>query len=383
MGFDTDNRAFCRSATYRLIAALRMSRPRFWLTWIGVGLVAAATWVLWRSAQHSAPAPAQHALDATTRAVQRAQPSVVAISANRYVRAARNPAADLAAQRFFGASRATPDRPSLQRSVGSAVIVSRDGDLLTNRHVVHGYDEILVQLQDGRTQPATLIGSDADTDLAVLRLDLSDLPAIEFAPPEQLRVGAMVLAIGNPFGFGQSVSLGVISALDRSLNSTAPFIQTDAAVNNGSSGGALVNLEGQLVGINALVLNRRLAEGIAFAIPVDVAADVYQQIKRQGFVTRGWIGVGLDTAAMLDGNGQQVLGVRVQGIYGGAPADLAGVRPGDMILRCNDLEAVSPEQVARIEAQTLPGSALRLRLARAGVPFEVAITTIQRPEVAD
>jgi S1-C subfamily serine protease len=354
---------------------------RFVLTWAAVGLVVAALLVLLHrpQAQIAAFNPAG---DLTAPAVQRAQASVVSISANRLVRPRAALPQNPAAQQFFGASRAVPERSSLQRSVGSAVVVSTDGDLLTNRHVVNGYDEIRVELNDGRTVHATLVGSDADTDLALLKVDLEQLPAIEFAAADQLKVGAMVLAIGNPFGFGQSVSLGVISALDRSLNSTAPFIQTDAAINNGSSGGALINLQGQLVGINALVLNRRLAEGIAFAIPADVAADVYQQIKRQGFVTRGWIGVGLDNAPMLDAQGEQVIGVRVQGIYGGAPADLAGVRPGDMIVRCNDIEAISAEQVSRIEAQTAPGKPLRLRLLRAGVPFEVEVAVIQRPEVA-
>lgn len=354
---------------------------RFVLTWTAVGLVGAALYVLWqRSALH--PPVVTPVTDLTAPAVQRAQASVVAISANRLVRPQAALPQNPAAQRFFGATQTTPSRSSLQRSVGSAVVVSADGDLLTNRHVVNGYDEIRVQLHDGRTLHATLVGSDADTDLALLKIDLTDLPTIEFAAAEQLKVGAMVLAIGNPFGFGQSVSLGVISALDRSLNSTAPFIQTDAAINNGSSGGALINLRGQLVGINALVLNRRLAEGIAFAIPADVAADVYQQIKRQGFVTRGWIGVGLDNVPMLDATGEQVMGVRVQGIYGGAPADLAGIRPGDLVLRCNDTEAISAEQVARIEAQTLPGQVLRLRLLRAGVPFELEIPVIQRPDVS-
>lgn len=354
---------------------------RFLIVWTAVGLVGAAVAVLWQRSVSTLPAPAQ-AGDLTAPAVQRAQASVVAISANRLVRPRATLPDNPAAQRFFGATRTSPSRNNVQQSVGSAVVVSADGDLLTNRHVVNGYDEIRVQLHDGRTLQATLVGSDADTDLAVLKIDLNDLPAIEFAAADQLKVGAMVLAIGNPFGFGQSVSLGVISALDRSLNSTAPFIQTDAAINNGSSGGALINLRGQLVGINALVLNRRLAEGIAFAIPADVAADVYQQIKHQGYVTRGWIGVGLENVPMIDPSGEQVMGVRVQGIYGGAPADQAGVRPGDIILRCNDIEALSAEQVARIEAQTLPGKGLRLRLLRAGVPFEIEIQTIQRPEVA-
>lgn len=316
-------------------------------------------------------------------AVERAHPSVVSISAQRLVRPRPLLPDNLAAERFFGTTPVAPERGSLQRSVGSAVIVSADGYLLTNRHVVAGYDELQVLLADGRAVAATIVGSDPDTDLAVLKIELDGLPAIEFARAEQLRVGAMVLAIGNPFGFGQSVSLGVISALDRSLNSSAPFIQTDAAINNGSSGGALVNLNGQLVGINALVLNRRLAEGIAFAIPSDVALDVFQQIVRQGYVTRGWMGLGLETAPMMDPrSGQQVTGVRVQGTYVGAPAERAGVRPGDYILRCNGFEALSAEQVARIEAQTAPGAKIELTLLRGGVPFDIQFEVIQRPEVA-
>lgn len=350
--------------------------------WTAVGLVFAAVVVLWQ--QRPGP-PAQLVVPSafTVPAVERAHQSVVSISAQRVVRPRPVLPDNPAAMRFFGTTPVAPERGALQRSVGSAVVVKENGYLLTNRHVVAGYDELQVLLNDGRAVAATIVGSDADTDLAVLKVDLDGLPAIEFAKPEQLRVGAMVLAIGNPFGFGQSVSLGVISALDRSLNSTAPFIQTDAAINNGSSGGALVNLEGQLVGINALVLNRRLAEGIAFAIPSDVALDVFDQIVQQGFVTRGWMGVGLESAPMIDPrDGQQVSGVRVQGTYVGAPAEQAGIRPGDYILRCNGFEALSAEQVTRIEAQTAPGAKISLQLLRGGVPFDVEFAVIQRPEIA-
>lgn len=354
----------------------------FVFRWAAVGLVVAAAVILWEQRSGRVPLAAAPPSSFTVPAVERAHPSVVAISGQRMVRPRPLPSDNPGALRFFGATPVAPERGNLQRSVGSAVIVKPDGYLLTNRHVVAGYDELRVLLSDGRSVAATIVGSDPDTDLAVLKIDLDGLPAIEFAHPEQLRVGAMVLAIGNPFGFGQSVSLGVISALDRSLNSSAPFIQTDAAINNGSSGGALVNLDGQLVGINALVLNRRLAEGIAFAIPSDVALDVFNQIVAQGFVTRGWMGLGLESAPMIDPrDGQQVNGVRVQGTYLGAPAERAGVRPGDYILRCNGYEALSAEQVARIEAQTMPGSKMSLQLLRGGVPFEVEFTVIQRPEV--
>lgn len=348
------------------------------LRWLVLGLVCGGFILL---LPRPDPPVARASVD-TIAAYQRAQPSVVSIRTRRVMAIRPQVPDDPALRRFFGTTPSQPERESVEGGVGSGVILSDDGYLLTNHHVVAGYDEVWATVSDGRVARATLVGSDADTDLAVLKIDLDGLAAIRLAATDSLQVGAMVLAIGNPFGIGQSVSLGVISALDRSLNSGAQFIQTDAAINNGSSGGALVNLNGELVGINALVLNRRLGEGIGFAIPADIALDVYRQLRDQGFVTRGWFGANYGDAVMLDGSsGREVLAVRVMGLYVGAPAQAAGLQPGDILMQFGETVVLSSDQLARLEASTVPGTSVTIQALRAGLPFTMQMTLIQRPEV--
>src|SRR5205809_2434538 len=238
----------------------------------------------------SAPARAASYSDA----VQRATASVVNISTLKEVRSPRHPLLnDPIFRRFFGDQ--LPDEAQKASSLGSGVIVSSSGYVLTNHHVVEAADEIEVALADGKKLLAKVVGNDPETDLAVLRLDAQNLPAIGFGSSDALRVGDVVLAIGNPFGVGQTVTSGIVSALGRTglgINTFENFIQTDAAINPGKSGGALVGAGGNLIGINTAIFSRSGGSmGIGFAIPVSTAKMVLEQIVRSGSVTRGWIGV--------------------------------------------------------------------------------------------
>src|SRR5205809_1415580 len=240
-------------------------------------------------AARAGPAPASY-----YDAVQRATPSVVNIFTSKEVRAPRHPLLnDPIFRRFFGDQ--LPDEAQRAASLGSGVIVSSSGYVLTNHHVVEAADEIEVALADGKRLLAKVVGNDPETDLAVLRLDAQNLPAISFGSSDALRVGDVVLAIGNPFGVGQTVTSGIVSALGRTglgINTFENFIQTDAAINPGNSGGALVDAAGNLIGINTAIFSRSGGSmGIGFAIPVSTAKMVLEQIVRSGSVTRGWIGV--------------------------------------------------------------------------------------------
>lgn len=315
-------------------------------------------------------------------AVGRAAPSVVNIYANkvvteRAVRLVPNPYL----QRFSGIS-VGPPRQRLEQSLGSGVIVSSDGYVLTNHHVIAGADDIQAVLWDGRVTRARVVGSDRETDLAVLRIEGSNLPAMTLSGEVGLRVGDVALAIGNPFGMGQTVTLGIISATGRNqlnLSTYEDFIQTDAAINTGNSGGALINAHGELVGINTAVFGRGTgAEGIGFAIPVRTAAMVLDQIVRHGFVVRGWMGLEyVDAPALSSENGRR--GVTVAAVYPSSPADQAGLRPGDILLSLDDDEIVDQNDLRTREAALSPGSTSKLSGLRAGVPFSADLVLGQRP----
>lgn len=290
--------------------------------------------------QESAPAllPNQGPVSYSA-AVQRAAPAVVNIHTAKVVtERPRILFDDPLFQRFFGdALRGTP-RQRLQTSLGSGVIVSRDGYILTNFHVIDGADEIQIGLQNGETFRARVIGHDADTDLAVLKIEQSDLTPIPFGESEPLAVGDVVLAIGNPFGVGQTVTMGIVSATGRSQLGISPlenFIQTDAAINPGNSGGALINAYGQLIGINTAIFSKSGAShGIGFAIPAQIARDVLQEIIQTGDVVRGWIGVETQdlTSELADAFGVKLKqGIVVTGIYRDSPAQAAGLLPGDIL----------------------------------------------------
>jgi serine protease DegQ len=321
-------------------------------------------------------------------AVGRASPSVVSVYVSKLV-TERSPVliANPTLQRFTGITLG-PARQRLQRAQGSGVIVGEDGYILTNHHVVAGADEIQTVLWDGRVTQARIVGSDADTDLAVLKIDGNNLPALPLSSAEEMRVGDVVLAIGNPFGLGQTVTQGIVSGLGRNqlrLQGTVfqDFIQTDAAINEGNSGGALVDAGGRLIGINTFVLGRMTAgaEGIGFAIPVRTAKAVFDQIVDHGLVVRGWLGADYGDAPVLPGTvlGAAPRGVAVTQVYSGGPAEAAGLQPGDVLLQFDGSDIIDQADLRDREAAVSPGATIAVAGLRAGVPFTAELVLTQRP----
>lgn len=319
-------------------------------------------------------------------AVQRASPSVVSIFADKIVtEQALGTVQDPTLRRFLGVSPVGPARQRLEQNLGSAVLVRSDGTMITNDHVIAGYDNIRAVLWDGRITRASVVGRDAESDLAVLKVDLDDLPAAQFATPGALQVGDIVLAIGNPYGYSQTVTSGIISALQRPDRNLSTFIQTDAAINVGNSGGALVNVDGELVGINTAALDRVDAgvavPGISFAIPADVVHSVLEAIMQDGEVIRGWMGAVYTERGAIGAGGVPVRVVLVQDLYQGAPSLAAGMLPGDLIERFNGTLINSANQLNALEAATAPGSAVLINGRRAGVPIEFNLTLTKRPRL--
>jgi serine protease DegS/serine protease DegQ len=273
-----------------------------------------------------------------------------------------------------------------EQNLGSGVIVSADGYVLTNNHVIANADDIQVLLYDGRVAKAKLIGADEETDLAVLKIiDAVNLPVIQMADPKKLRVGDVVLAIGNPLNLNQTVTMGIISAIGRQLSNSSPedFIQTDAAINLGNSGGALVNSNGDLVGINTLLIGKAAnAEGIGFAIPVDTATNVLRQLIATGHVIRGWLGANYGFVPVAADSGLPAAaarGAQITDVTPGTPAALAGLQPRDILLRLGDNDIRDPADLSRREAALKPGSKVEVSGLRNGVPFHVEVSVIQRP----
>src|SRR5438477_3024270 len=319
-------------------------------------------------------------------AVQRATPSVVNIFTSKEVRAPRHPLLnDPIFRRFFGDQ--LPDEAQRAASLGSGVIVSNTGYVLTNHHVVEAADEIEVALHDGKKLLAKVVGNDPETDLAVLRVNADNLPAITFGSSDALRVGDVVLAIGNPFGVGQTVTGGIVSALGRTglgINTFENFIQTDAAINPGNSGGALIDAGGNLVGINTAIFSRSGGSmGIGFAIPVSTAKMVLEQIVKTGSVTRGWIGVEAQalSPAMADSfKLGSTRGALIAGVLRGGPADKAGVKPGDVLLEVQGKPVADPTGMLNLIAALAPGQAAKVKLKRHGQEVDATITVGRRPK---
>lgn len=318
-------------------------------------------------------------------AVGRAMPSVVNVFTSKQVRARRNPLLnDPLFRRFFGEF---GDDVQRAESLGSGVIVSPAGYVLTNNHVVEAADEIEVALNDGRKLLAKVVGSDPETDLAVLRVQGEQLPAISFGQSERLRVGDVVLAIGNPFGVGQTVTSGIVSALGRSglqINTFENFIQTDAAINPGNSGGALVDTRGDLVGINTAIYSRTGGSlGIGFAIPVSTAKMVLDQIVKSGTVTRGWIGVEVQEITPEVAESFRLgdaRGTIVAGVLRGGPADRAGIKPGDLLTAINGTPVSDPQAMLNLVAALAPGSSAKMRVQREAKTLELVVTVGKRPK---
>ena len=278
-------------------------------------------------------------------------------------------------------------RRRVQQSLGSGVLVNSNGQVVTNHHVVDGAASIQVQLADGRVAEASVIGSDPDTDLAVLKIELSNLPVIRLGRSDFLQVGDVVLAIGNPIGLSQTVTQGIVSATGRDqlgISTFENFIQTDAPINLGNSGGALINTRGELVGINTAVLARDLGvEGIGFAIPVNLVRGVVKEIIDKGRVIRGWVGVSFET---LDPASARELGLnrgaaRIVRLYNGGPAQRAGIRPGDILLAIDETEVTSDREALLRVAGSAPGAKLTLQLQRGTQRGEVEVDVIEAPQV--
>jgi Do/DeqQ family serine protease len=324
--------------------------------------------------------------DSYHEAVRKAAPSVVNISTSKEVRVTRNPLLnDPVFRRFFGDQPA--DDTQKTTSLGSGVIVSSAGYILTNNHVVEAADEIEIAFPDGKKLLAKIVGSDPDTDLAVLRVEAKDLPAITFGSSDNLLVGDIVLAIGNPFGVGQTVTSGIVSALGRSglgINVFENFIQTDAPINPGNSGGALIDARGNLVGINTAIFSRSGGSlGIGFATPVSTGKAVLEQIIKSGAVTRGWIGVELQpvTPALAESFKLGTLeGAIINGVLKGGPADKAGAKPGDVLVSIDGKAIADPQNVLNVVTGIAPGSATRLKLKRKGEDMELEVIVGRRPK---
>lgn len=332
-----------------------------------------------------APVPATAAPRAPASyadAVAAAAPSVVNIYADKIVneRAIKmydNPIL----QQLLGGTLTTYARR--EQTLGSGVIVSAQGYVLTNFHVISHATNIQVLLYDGRVAKATVVGSDEETDLAVLKIHASSLPVIHLAE-QKPRPGDVVLAIGNPLGLNQTVTMGIVSAVGRQLNpsSAEDFIQTDAAINLGNSGGALVNAEGRLVGINTLLIGKAAnAEGIGFAIPVNTAKKVLDEIVTTGHVVRGWLGAEYTFVPVAANSGLPAAarGALVTNVYPGSPAALAGIQPRDILLRIGDTNIRDPADLRRRESAIKPGTTVEVSGLRNGTPFHLKATLTERP----
>lgn len=318
-------------------------------------------------------------------AVNRAQPAVVNIFTSKQVKTPRHPLMDDPLFRhFFGDQ--MRENSQKASSLGSGVIVSSSGYILTNHHVVEAADEIEIALADGKKLRARTVGSDPETDLAVLQVQNHALPAITFGNDGGLRVGDVVLAIGNPFGVGQTVTMGIVSALGRSqlgINTFENFIQTDAAINPGNSGGALIDANGNLVGINTAIYSRSGGSlGIGFAIPVSSAKQVMEQIIASGSVTRGWIGVeAQEISAELAESFKlrSTEGALIAGVVRGGPADRAGIKPGDILIAVEGKPVSDPSAMLNLIAALQPGKTANLHLLRNQKEIDYSIEVGRRP----
>ncbi len=322
-------------------------------------------------------------------AVEKAAPAVVNINTAKVVTVRPHPFFDDPVFRqFFGrdAEGLITPRQQVERSLGSGVILSDQGYILTNDHVIRGADAIQVSLRDGRAAKAKVVGSDPETDLAVLKIDLQKLPTITLGHSEGMRVGDVVLAIGNPFGVGQTVTMGIVSATGRNrlgINTFENFIQTDAAINPGNSGGALVDADGRLVGINTAIFSRSGGyQGIGFAIPVSMAQAVLEDILKYGRPLRGWLGIeahelNAEIARTLGLKGTD--GVVITGIARGSPAHRAGLQPGDVIRAIDGKKIATGSEALVSISSRRPGSRLNLSVVRDGKETTVEVTAIERP----
>lgn len=325
---------------------------------------------------HQGPVSYQHAVSA-------AAPSVVNVYATTLRERKPHPLfQDPLFRRFFG--KPTPETRR-DNSLGSGVLIGDQGYVLTNAHVVKAADEILVTLTDGRQAFASLEGMDEDTDLAVLQIKLDKLPMLAIGDSNALKVGDVVLAIGNPYDFGQTVTQGIVSATGRNrlgITTFEDFIQTDADINPGNSGGALISASGKLIGINtAIISSSGGSQGIGLAIPIHLAIDVMRQLIENGHVVRGWLGVEAqmlsqdiaDTAGLAHG------AVLISATLQGGPADAAGIMPGDILLEIDGHQLTNPQQAINLISQYKPDTTINIRLLHGWQEKTLTATIAQRP----
>ena len=321
-------------------------------------------------------------------AVERAAPAVVNVYTTTIVETRAHPMArDPFFRNFFNLP-SEPRRKRMESSLGSGVIVSANGYILTNHHVIAGADDIVVELKDGRVSQASVVGTDLDTDIAVLKIELNNLPKLILTTSPG-RVGDLVFAIGNPFGVGQTVTMGILSATGRNqvgLANYEDFIQTDAAINPGNSGGALINVRGELIGINTAIFTRSGgSNGIGFAIPASIATDIMQELIDHGQVIRGWIGV--ETKLLTEDLARSFgvnknTGVLISGVYRRGPAANADILPGDILTHMNDQKITDGRAAMNQVAGFDPGAKIVVRLLRNGQPIERIVLVGQRPHSA-
>jgi serine protease DegQ len=324
-----------------------------------------------------------------SQAVMKAMPSVVSIFTRKAVDVDENQTYrdDPLLKRFFNDG--SHEKPQHEISLGSGVIIRDNGLIVTNAHVVAGAEEIQVSLSDGRITDARIVGKDPETDLALLKIELNHLPVISFANPTQNHVGNIVLAIGNPFGVGQTVTQGIVSALGRNhlgISTYENFIQTDASINPGNSGGALIDTDGNLVGINSAIYSRNGGSmGIGFAIPVKIVKEVTEQIVRQGSVTRGWIGIEVEDMDSQLADTYQIKeteGALITRILKGGPADLASLRPGDVLKAINGHTVHDSGDMLNQISALKPNQPAELLISRHQQDIKIPIIVGKRPSVA-
>lgn len=320
-------------------------------------------------------------------AVASSASSVVTIYTSKTVEEKPHPLLDDPVfSQLFGDQLERRQRSHSETNLGSGVIIGSEGYILTNQHVIDGADEILISLADGRGSQAVLIGEDKDTDIAILQIPMSGLNGIRVADSRRLRVGDVVLAIGNPLNVGQTVTMGIVSATGRNrigLNTFENFIQTDAAINPGNSGGALVNARGELIGINTAIFSQTVgAQGIGFAIPISLALDIMQQIIEFGAVTRGWLGVeGTEIsarAARATGN-PGIKGALIAGVFINSPADMAGIRAGDIVVAVNGNPVLGIRDLLDQITLHRPGEQIQVEIFRGTQKLNLDMKVTQRP----
>jgi serine protease DegQ len=371
---------FCQTATVcvAVLFVVTALRPDL-LAWTSRGGVV--------TIRESPPESEPRKISSLSDAAKRAMPAVVNVYTTKEVKIQRHPFMDDPVFRhFFGERFDAETRRST--NLGSGVIVSEEGYILTNSHVVEAADEIEIALADTRRARARVIGTDPETDLAVLKIDMPKLPAILFGQSDQARVGDVVLAIGNPFGVGQTVTAGIISAVGRSqlgINTFENFIQTDAAINPGNSGGALVDASGQLLGINTAIYSRTpggASLGIGFAIPASTAKQVLEQIMQNGQVTRGWIGVGVqDMTKELSESFKlpEIRGALITEVFRGTPADKAGIKLGDILVAVDGNTVTDSSSMLNLVAALNPGKQATLKVVRSQHETEIKVIVGRRP----